>query len=310
VKIWDIEATRATGITQKKERGLEDIPCSLAISPDGRLVAAGQGQEDFTISIFDARTGQVTGTITPPSRPEYSKFLAVAWSPNSKLLACADGGHIVRIWDVKKLQEAMAALFQAEDFKYHCMQSVAFSPDSKLLAIGGNAIGNDYGVWLWDLVNNRQLYRLAIPLCPGSCKKATCITWSPDGKYVASGVESFGCSVRIWDATRGLKEVTHVLEGHTNIISKVSYSLDGKLLASGSEHDKGIKIWDAASGREVMEPLKGNSFSWVRVANDISPLEQRYYSGYYIATADVDQVLVYRLQVGANFLALWLFQLV
>ena len=41
------------------------------------------------------------------------------------------------------------------------------------------------------------------------------------------------------------------LEGHIDFVNSVAFSPDGQRIASGS-NDETIKIWDAASGLEVM----------------------------------------------------------
>ena len=51
------------------------------------------------------------------------------------------------------------------------------------------------------------------------------------------------------------------LEGHGNLVTSVAFSADSKLVVSGSD-DRTIKIWDAATGRE-MQTLKGHG-DWVR----------------------------------------------
>jgi len=44
-------------------------------------------------------------------------------------------------------------------------------------------------------------------------------------------------------------KLRHTLKGHKQQVFSVSYSTDGKTLASGSE-DKTIKLWDVATGKE------------------------------------------------------------
>jgi len=49
---------------------------------------------------------------------------------------------------------------------------------------------------------------------------------------------------------RAEEEAVCTLTGHSNEVWSVSYSPDGKHIASGSQ-DKTVKIWDAQSGEEV-----------------------------------------------------------
>jgi WD40 repeat protein len=52
-------------------------------------------------------------------------------------------------------------------------------------------------------------------------------------------------TIRLWDVRTGREKVT--LTEHTKAISKVVFSLDGKLLASG--HYKDVQLWDAVTGQ-------------------------------------------------------------
>ena len=52
-----------------------------------------------------------------------------------------------------------------------------------------------------------------------------------------------------------------VLQGHHGVVSSVSFSVDGKLIVSGSE-DRTLRVWNAVSGKRVLEPLEGHT-DWV-----------------------------------------------
>ncbi|WP_017305463.1 hypothetical protein [Spirulina subsalsa] len=47
-------------------------------------------------------------------------------------------------------------------------------------------------------------------------------------------------SIRLWDINKGQDQNSQLLSGHDKSVTSVSFSPDGKLLASGS---KTIRIW-------------------------------------------------------------------
>ncbi len=59
--------------------------------------------------------------------------------------------------------------------------------------------------------------------------------------------------------------ISFELSGHTNAVSSVAFSPDGKTLASGSR-DSTIRLWDIASGNQKGQPLTGHTDSVYSVA--------------------------------------------
>jgi WD40 repeat protein len=64
------------------------------------------------------------------------------------------------------------------------------------------------------------------------------ITFSPDGKYLASGSDD--TTVKLW-SVESQKEIA-TLQGHRKDVTSVAFSRDGNYLASGSK-DSTIKLW-------------------------------------------------------------------
>jgi WD40 repeat protein/uncharacterized caspase-like protein len=71
--------------------------------------------------------------------------------------------------------------------------------------------------------------------------------FAPDALHIASASVN---EIRLWDV-RTRRLVRRFL-GHTDTITSVAFSSDGKRLASGS-HDKTIKIWDIGTGKLLRE---------------------------------------------------------
>ena len=69
------------------------------------------------------------------------------------------------------------------------------------------------------------------------------VTWSPDGKRLATGGAEG--TVKIWDATDGRQ--LQALTGHTGEVMSVVWSPNGRWLASAGK-DKTVKIWQLEAG--------------------------------------------------------------
>ncbi len=118
--------------------------------------------------------------------------------------------------------------------------SIKFSPDGKLLAVGGYQ-----NVRMIDAEAGKVAAALA-----GHADLVRSIAFSPDGKWLAAagGRPMVAGEVKIWDLET--HQLRRTLQGHTDCIYSVAFSPDGKLLATGS-YDKLAKLWDAESGKEL-----------------------------------------------------------
>ena len=135
--------------------------------------------------------------------------------------------------------------------------SVSFSPDSSTVASGGgDVLGSDSAVRLWDAVTGEEKATLR-----GHTGGVNSVSFSPDGSIVASGGNDK--TVRLWDVVTGAEKAT--LRGHADWVNSVSFSPDGSIVASGSGNflgsDNTVRLWDVITGEEKAT-LRGHT-SWI-----------------------------------------------
>jgi WD40 repeat protein len=73
------------------------------------------------------------------------------------------------------------------------------------------------------------------------------ISWSPDGKYIASGSDDK--TVQVWYSVTGGNPLV-VYQQHTDTVNSVAWSSNGNLIASAS-NDGTVRIWQPADGTNV-----------------------------------------------------------
>ncbi len=189
----------------------------------------------------------------------------------------------------------------------HNVYAVSFSPDGRYLATG-----DTHSVTLWEVNSGRKIWqRQNSYLYRGSVfsnwktawVKFYAVSFSPDGRYLATGDTR---NVTLWSVSDG-KSVWQQQESHryrafghpkANWASfyAVSFSPDGKYLATGSSHPGGVMVhrktvlWQVNSGRKVRQMRHSGG---VRVVS-FSP------NGKYLATNDTRNVALWDVDSGTK----------
>jgi WD40 repeat protein/transcriptional regulator with XRE-family HTH domain len=169
----------------------------------------------------------------------FGSILAVAFSPDSQLLATGDSNNVVSLWQVSDGQSR--AMFRGHQ---GWVWAVSWSLDGQMLASGAE----DQSIRLWDIKSERCL---AILL--GHQSTVRSVAWQPKGHLLASSGDEH--EVRLWD-TRNKAEFK-TLQGHSNWVMSIAWSLNGQILASASL-DQTIRLWDVQSGR-CLKTLSGHT---------------------------------------------------
>ena len=71
-------------------------------------------------------------------------------------------------------------------------------------------------------------------------------------------------TIKLWELPHG--EIVHALSDHTDMVTDIAFSGDGKILASTSR-DQTIKIWNVATG-ELINSLSGNFVTVLAIAKN------------------------------------------
>ncbi|MFL6255324.1 MAG: caspase family protein [Pyrinomonadaceae bacterium] len=156
---------------------------------------------------------------------------ALAFSPDSRLVASGSADNTVRLWDAATGRELRRL---AGHTNY--VRAVAFSPDGETLASGSN----DGSVRLWNVATGEQ--RRSLEGLGG----VVSLAFKPGGLMLAVGTTEN--LVRLFDAASGAE--VHKEVGHKSWVTSVAFSPDGRLVASGGK-DGAVKIFEAASGSNL-----------------------------------------------------------
>jgi len=174
VRVWDLATYEPLHVFDEAEA---EVRC-LAFSADGtRLVAGGA---DHSLHLWDPRQGRRLS----PESPAPGTVTSLALSPDGKRLASVHG-PVLRSWDAGSGAMLLECRGDAE------LRAVAYSPDGRLLAIGGNAVE------LRDTTSGERHSLLTGPQPPVSA-----LAFAATAPLIAAG-SAASADVWIWDAQTG-----------------------------------------------------------------------------------------------------------
>ena len=259
---------------------------SVAVSPDGRLVAG--GSSDGVILLWEASTWKRLASLVGHEGPVHS----VAFDPRGDTLASGGEDGLVRLWDLST-HSARGAL-PGHSAPVQC---VAFGPHGRRLASGDGVINrlmprmeDEPGhVKLWDLSTEREVVALTelsdpvaqlafsadgtrliaatwggtaqawdvadghpVEMVPSDVGGLMALAISADDARVALG--GWNDSVVIWDIAACRLAASLSDRG----VGALAFSPDGSLLATGDRGNGNIRLWEARTGRHL-DQLRGHT---------------------------------------------------
>ena len=216
-KVWDANTRKLL----QTLRGHKGAVMTVAVDPDGKHIAT--GGIDGTVRIWDAETGKESRWMSAHK----SWVNAVTYSPDGHRLATVSSDNEVRIRDNYGKEWVVIRPRLAE------IRSVAFSPDSKLVAVGTR-----YGVvQVWKTSFGADVVTLK-----AHAADVYAVAFSPDGKTLATGNGDWNKpgDIKLWDTTtwkeRGALK-------HTGEVMSLAFHPKKPILAAGA-WDRTAMVWD------------------------------------------------------------------
>ena len=242
IRLWDVAANPRVikGFSRSHPVAV------MAFNPDGKTLATADAlgaTRAWDISA-DQQTNAtpVIDTGFPAAVPSgNSAWNKVALSPDGKVLAVTFT-DTVQLWDVAA-SGRLAAFLGSHKFT-HYIYSLAFTPDSKTLAIADNMSH----VMLWDVATNRQIGALTIPSCD-----INSLAFSRDGTMLVGAGNS---GIHLWDVT------THRLIGSftgSNGGLLAGSPQPGRQDHSGRERHQPVELSDVATRKQISPPWPANA---------------------------------------------------
>ncbi len=262
LKIWDM----STGKVIQSLTGRSGAVLDSCFSPDGRYLAYGGG--DGTVRVWDIETGIERLIYRGHSAPVES----IKFSPEGQsLVSSSPSEGTVKVWDFTRHpeQSTFARVRGRTDVQVKVrdltgrteptllartgpdLEALAFHGDGKHIvsvAVGGN-------LQIWDAATGLLEEQRSLAISDELVSPAVLAAFSLGGESLVARAREDSRAAKIWDVSTGTEKVA--LRGHAMPIICIRFSDDGRYVVSGAWDAKGtkkpheIKVWEAATGRNL-----------------------------------------------------------
>ncbi len=234
VRIWDMAAGTQTAVLTPTGR-----IGALAASGDGNWIATGSPGTD--VELWNARTGDALGKLSGHD----AEVSALAFSPNSQLLASGDDRGRVRIWrkEARPTDDTSAWTFERELIGHNgSITAMRFTPDGRRLVTSSG----DHSCGQWDLATGQEQRQLVLK----HNDWVSSLDISADGaRALTTCDDGYARLWRLADATQLAS-----LKSPGKPFNSVGFSPDGSTAILTSSEDKLVSLWDLSVQSAIVTP--------------------------------------------------------
>ncbi|MCS7016688.1 MAG: WD40 repeat domain-containing protein [Gemmatales bacterium] len=235
------------GLTVSLEPKIKlNAPANIfSFSPDGKWIAAATG---LSVYLFDAVSGELIKEIAIPPSAGLSFTSAIAFSPDSSVLALGRADETLQVWDLAQAVPALSIKMNG------AVGDIEHSPDGKYLAAIGFLDGSV--VELLEARTGKQLRVLG--------ELVNDLAFSPNQALLATaesvtGGSGYFVQLRDLDNLAVVKSVfplrLEATSATDHFAGSVAFSRNGRFLAIIVDNRQ-LRIWDLQGNEEVEWPLK------------------------------------------------------
>ena len=242
VKLWTLTPDRANP-SLVASLGHEDEVASAAFSPDEAVLATGS---EGTVHLWNVTNPRHPTSLGEPLVAGDRAVVSLAFCLGGDILVSGDEGGKVRRWQLTDTRHPVPLGLPLEG-NADTVDSIACSPDGRLLAVAGTAM-----VKMWDLA--AQTPAPLGTLVAGHGQAVNSVAFSPDGQTIAAAADDG--LVTLWDIKdpRNATPLGPPLRAHGDPVTSVAFSQkDPRTIATASD-DKTLRVWDLTV-RERPVPL-------------------------------------------------------
>ncbi|MGH9902545.1 MAG: WD40 repeat domain-containing protein, partial [Pyrinomonadaceae bacterium] len=225
VKLWEVSTGRELR-TLVAAGGAKFISPSVAFSRDGRLMAAGGGNN--TVKVWDVRSGRELHSLAGPAGSIAASMGVqfVAFSADARLLVSMSDA--MRTWDLSSGRELRSVDMGAFSHRMFGGGGVALSPDgTQLVGIDSDVDSDKTKVKFWDVATGRELRALEVSDGDDINNSQTAMTLTADGRVLIAALVDK--KLKLWDVSAKARPRT--LASFSRNYGFMNFRADGRFLA-------------------------------------------------------------------------------